>query len=537
MSFLPIVDRELRAASRRASTFWLRFFAALVVLVVWVVLLVGTQRMTPAQLSQHIIVMLGSLTLGFCMLAGVFLTSDCISAEKREGTLGLLFLTDLKGFDVVLGKLVATSVHAFFGLLAIMPIVGLSLMMGGVTGGEFARLVLVFVLTLFASLAAGLFVSTVSRHAMRAMAGAFILVVFFGGILPTVWWSHATLFNNPIFDFLLVPSPPYLFRKALDSSYSLRMGAQEFWQSAGIIFSLALAAIVSACLALPRVWQTGEGRRWFPTPRRAARHPARAVRIGLAQNANPFAWLASRDFSARLVSSRILAPLVALCLVLLLASLVGKRNIPAFIACFLTAFGLHLMLKIFIAMEAGRRLNEDRQSGALELLLVTDLPISAIIVGQWAALKAHFRRPLILLVGLNGALVLATLLFPTTLKMDGKDQIIFCELFLGGIALLWADFHALGWLGMWRGLVRHNQRAVVGTILKVMGIPWALIVLFITTQPRASETEIFLMFATWIATGLIIDAVIAVTARRRIAEHFRAAAAGTYQARSRFKVA
>jgi len=33
---------------------------------------------------------------GFCAVAGVFLTSDCHERRKAEGTLGLLFLTDLK---------------------------------------------------------------------------------------------------------------------------------------------------------------------------------------------------------------------------------------------------------------------------------------------------------------------------------------------------------------------------------------------------------------------------------------------------------
>ena len=44
----------------------------------------------------------------YCLLSGVWFTADCLSEEKREGTLGLLFLTDLKGYDVVFGKLVAT---------------------------------------------------------------------------------------------------------------------------------------------------------------------------------------------------------------------------------------------------------------------------------------------------------------------------------------------------------------------------------------------------------------------------------------------
>ncbi|HQU46125.1 MAG TPA: hypothetical protein PK867_25150, partial [Pirellulales bacterium] len=42
------------------------------------------------------------------------LTADCISSERREGTLGLLFLTDLRGHDVVLGKLVVAGLGAFY---------------------------------------------------------------------------------------------------------------------------------------------------------------------------------------------------------------------------------------------------------------------------------------------------------------------------------------------------------------------------------------------------------------------------------------
>jgi ABC-type transport system involved in multi-copper enzyme maturation permease subunit len=538
MTLLPIVERELRVASRRASTYWLRFFAALVILAVWIVLLVGTRPMSPAQLSQHIVTMLGSLTLGFCMLAGVFLTSDSVSSEKRDGTLGLLFLTDLRGFDIVLGKLVANSMHAFFGLLAAMPVLGLSLMMGGVTGAEFARFVLVFVVTLFASLTAGILISTLSHHAMRATAVTFLVVAFFGGILPALWWSQFTTFKSPIFDLLLVPSPPYLFRQAFDASYSARNGPYEFWQSLLVIAGLALASMVIACVMLPRVWQAGRTTRRFRIPRWFANRTApEPVRTALAHTANPFIWLASRDLSARLISSRILMPLVGLCVVLLGISVFGSRNIPAFIACFTTAFGLHTFLKFLVAMEAGRRVNEDRQSGALELLLVTTLPIEAIIQGQQAALRAHFRWSLVLLTLLNFTMILAVLMFPKPLQMDDEAQFLFCELFVSGIVLLFADFYALSWLGLWRGLTHHNDRAVAGTLLKVMGIPWGFIVLLFATQPRVNEVEMFFIFAGLIATGLLIDWVIVKTARVKLTEHFRAAAADSYRPIQRFKAA
>src|SRR5260370_3617695 len=89
-------------------------------MLVWQVLVAGSGRTATAQLSQGLFIAFGVMALGFCLLAGIFLTADCLSEEKREGTLGLLFLADLKSYDVVLGKLIATSTHSVYGLLAVV---------------------------------------------------------------------------------------------------------------------------------------------------------------------------------------------------------------------------------------------------------------------------------------------------------------------------------------------------------------------------------------------------------------------------------
>src|SRR4030095_13140978 len=94
-----------------------------------------------------------------CSFTGVFITADCLSEEKREGTLGLLFLTDLKGYDVVLGKLIATSLASLTGLLTIFPVLGIVSFLGGVSPGEFWRVMLALLNTLFFSLATGLVAS------------------------------------------------------------------------------------------------------------------------------------------------------------------------------------------------------------------------------------------------------------------------------------------------------------------------------------------------------------------------------------------
>lgn len=80
---------------------------------------------------------LSILAFAFCPLVGPFLTADCLSEEKRDGTLGLLFLTDLSILHVVVGKWIATALAGLYGLLAILPALGLPLLFGGVTPGEY----------------------------------------------------------------------------------------------------------------------------------------------------------------------------------------------------------------------------------------------------------------------------------------------------------------------------------------------------------------------------------------------------------------
>src|SRR5437016_11967975 len=230
MTFLPIVERELRVAARRRGTYLLRFLLALVALVFWFLLLVSA-RSSSAEKGQILFTAIGIIALGFSLLAGVFLTADCLSEEKREGTLGLLFLTELKGYDVVLGKLMATSLHAFYGLLAILPLLALPLLMGGVTAGQFWRISLVLIATLLLSLSAAMLVSALSRDTRQAMAGSLLVLLAFAGILPVLWWLKAWLYRGASWDFLLWPSPPYLFSRAFDTYFGFRAGAHQFWAS------------------------------------------------------------------------------------------------------------------------------------------------------------------------------------------------------------------------------------------------------------------------------------------------------------------
>src|SRR5882724_11467685 len=105
MTFLPIVERELRAAVRKRVTYVVRLLGTVVALLFAFWLLVTmTQRTVPASVGAKLFFILTSFALVCCSLAGVVLTTDCISEEKREGTIGFLFLTP-QSYDIVAGKL------------------------------------------------------------------------------------------------------------------------------------------------------------------------------------------------------------------------------------------------------------------------------------------------------------------------------------------------------------------------------------------------------------------------------------------------
>jgi hypothetical protein len=111
VSFLPIVERELRVVARKAGTFRVRIFVAVLTSLGAAVMLLASAASPSPRIGSVIFTTLGALAFLFCLFEGGRNAADCLTEEKREETLGLLFLTDLRGYDVVLGKLAAFSLN------------------------------------------------------------------------------------------------------------------------------------------------------------------------------------------------------------------------------------------------------------------------------------------------------------------------------------------------------------------------------------------------------------------------------------------
>jgi len=404
-----------------------------------------------------------------CLLSGVFLTSDALTEEKREGTLGLLFLTDLKGYDVVLGKFMAQSLNAFYCLFALLPITAFPILLGGVQGAEFWRMALALMNALFFSLAAGISVSACVRDSQRAMGNTLGLVLLLTAALPSLR-ELGGAFKIPAFWYGLAwVSPFYPFRFASEMLYPRHAGA--YWGSLAASQLLSWSCLALASFILPRIVQERRAvrkpilRQHAAAPTRSRLNQSRAALL----SANPVQWLLSDELGVPwLAWAVVLASSLTVAVVLLLGGsetfqVIGYATAP---------FGF--LLKMLFAIQACRFFVEARRNGSLELLLCTPLTDQQIIRGQVKALWRTFAWPLaVFVVGLFAAFSLRVIggLFA------GQYEVLFTGLggsFLSAVyaVRLAADLFAILWFGMGLALTsRKPGLAPALTILFVLVLP------------------------------------------------------------------
>jgi ABC-type transport system involved in multi-copper enzyme maturation permease subunit len=474
MTFLPIVERELRVRARLKSTYRFRLFAALGAIVVVALLLLASGNLAAAgKYGVTIFTGLAWLSFGYCLLDGARSTADCLSEEKREGTLGLLFLTDLRPYDVVLGKLMAASLNSFYGLLAIFPPLAIPLILGGVTGGEFWRLVLVLINTLFFSVTAGMMISAASRDERRAWFAALGLLLFFAA-------GPALLLLNPASSssWVATLSPTTGFLSVFDAVYSTT--PERYWDTFWNVHILGWIWLVAAVFILPRAWQDKPmsgvpwWRRWL------ARDDVASGRISyekrsLMLDGNPVVWLVLRG-SERQTYLWLLVILAATVSVTAWGVTGGATMMSSVILGVMIL--VHLTIAIWVASEACHLFSAARDSGAFELLLSTPLTAREIVEGHVLGLRRVFYRPVVILLAVEAALLAAQLYVSGTGAAPWSLWEWTFGTLSGGLYLACAvmDLIAVARYGLWQGLAaKKPAKAVTRTVLFVLVLPLFLL--------------------------------------------------------------
>ncbi len=481
---LPIVERELRVAARKRGTYFFRCAAVVVAgaLCAWFSLTVYRHWQVS---GEYLFRRIAWLLFGAAAAAGVFTTADCLSSEKRQGTLGLLFLTNLRGYQVVLGKLTATSLNTIYALVAVLPVLAFPILMGGVTYADVAFAAAALGVMLFISLSVGLLVSALSTSEFEAilgtvlvMAGVLVVPQFLSFLLELVAPQHATP-QGVLWLVLHVMNPYELMKLALSNHHNLSVTAvyHIFIPAASVGF----VALWSASLIVRRSFRDGYGdmsepmRKLWNRYRNALRsHPAPAgpprsvsvkfhrYRRGLL-DLNPMLWLVNREpLRVKYIWFIIGVFTFVWCVGFLFARRVWLDwGMTVFFAVF-----LNVSLKLLLAAESSRQLAEDRKSGALELILSTPMSESDVLAGYLKAMQRQFAKPIIFVVMAELLLIWAGYVHRPNQPLD---EGIF--IFITGVMLVF-DAMALAVMGIWSGLSSPaGGRATIRSILLLLVLP------------------------------------------------------------------
>jgi len=416
MNSLPVIARELRTEARHSLSYWLRVLGAAIMLLMAVAVVVDLRGNIAGRGGVLFGVLQPTLFSLIWVLAPI-LTCDSISRERREGTLGLLFLTPLRPADVGLAKALSGILRAFALILAMLPVITIPLLLGGVSRNDLLRAALMDLMALLASIAAGLLASGRCREFSRAallgmvcsglflvLLGALPVMYFLSQVLNGAWGGLRGIPTWAVPVFILVG--PWVICAGVDGVWQ-----NSPWATTPAYLQLAVAQVFAALLLLLVVLlllnrhlrrlsvETGMSLRqvwWrdtFCTPR-MFKSVFRRLHRGLL-NRNPIGWLQRRTWSSRLATWGWLGALLA---------------VETFLATAGTSSGfswsdlmqvqpiLALFLAVGLAFSSADSFRQERETGALELLLVTPLSVGQVIRGRLSGLWGQYLPVLLLLV-------------------------------------------------------------------------------------------------------------------------------------------
>jgi hypothetical protein len=405
---LPVAAREIRVAAYDPASYrsrvWIASFGVLAT--IWI--LYGALEFT-GRFNYSVGAQIFSMQAwaAFAFAAGAMhFTNDAISSEKRDGTLGLLFLTHLKGHDVVLGKLASRMALNFAAALSTLPVLTLPTLLGGVYLAQSFHLLLSLLNCMLFSASVGLFASSLSVNRQKSGALALSILILFIAVLPLMSFAmrrHGYSLDLCLaLDFL---SPLYAQRL----SPGALLGAQKtfFYTSLGIVFLISCGFLTAASIITPRSWQIRDSR---PLVERLRKKfgawadqtiPSRSPLGRTLLDANAYEWLAARRKSAAINAWTFITITLSLAAFIIWYFLHNNEASAVFITvCLPGAAILQMNMIMRVGGHLCDRLCEDRDCNALELILSTPMTLTKMIAGEFRALKRHLLWPVLFVVGL-----------------------------------------------------------------------------------------------------------------------------------------
>jgi ABC-type transport system involved in multi-copper enzyme maturation permease subunit len=414
----PVFTRELVTAPRRMRFYLSRalYVAGLLILVstAWG-LYTGTQNVRSvgdtARFGAAIFQILAVLQLTLALFFGALLTASAVAQEKDRRTLVLLLLTHLSNSELVLGKLLASVLNVLLMLLAAVPFFMMIALFGGVSFEQIGRVFLVTFATVLAAASAGSMIALAREKTFLSLAQTTLVLFFWlggwalvsGGLFGESWAGISTSQWAAMF------SP---FHAVVEAARPVLPGDESFPVFGSPVYAfLAVAAVLAV---LVNGWAILRVRVWNPSREAAPRgEEAEATALSVETNIdqvkprsvhaargetrrvweNPVLW---REVCTWAYGRRMLLVHLAFLTICGAAAFVLDsaarglhnthpnsllaRELETRIA--MTLAPLFVLSLVLINALAVNSITNERDLGALDLLLVTDISPFEFVFGK-----------------------------------------------------------------------------------------------------------------------------------------------------------
>jgi hypothetical protein len=406
----PIFNREWLILPRRSRHYLTR---SLYLGVLWLLLLTVWQT----TIGWETAATLGDLArfglLAFQVLAYVQLTlllffaalsaASTISLEKDRRTFVLLLMTDLNNYEIVLGKLFGSLLSIGIFLAASMPVYALLMLLGGIDVWQIVGTMLILGMTAVAAGSLGGVVALWREKTFQAIALTLLFVVLYLCLVQGL----ALL---PYLPGRVTDGTVQAWQGALDPFRALAAALDppaddELVPAAHFALAMLAAALLLNGLGILRlrVWNpSGEPIMQPDKAETAAGEPASVhAAPGRVRRVwrNPILW---REIATRAYGRRPLLVKAAYGVVLALVcyyTLFAMEPRPWAAAYSLVPIGILSLL--LISAQAVTSITSERDIGALDLLMITDLAPGEFIVGKVFGIlyntKEYIVPPLVLI--------------------------------------------------------------------------------------------------------------------------------------------
>jgi ABC-type Na+ efflux pump permease subunit len=412
----PIFGREWLTLPRRSRHYLTRtiYFGALWVLLltIWQIIIGWEQPATLGDQARYGLLafqVVIKVQLVLLLFFSALVAASTVAQEKDRRTFVLLLLTDLSNYEIVLGKLLGSLLQIGLLVAGSVPMLALLGLLGGIEPRQILEATLILATTCLAAGSLGSLVALWRDKTFQALALTVLFLVLYFCMVHALDLLPLLPLGSGQLDVASVS----LWQSWLEPNLALQQVVTPPSEVGTVSPALGYSLVMSGLAVVLNGWGIWKLRAWNPSGEpimqrerveveaepeidRARAHAAPGAVRGVW--ANPILWreIATRAYGRRPLLVK-LAYFLALGLICYYALfLMPQREWAA-------AYGLvpvTILSLLLISAQAVTAITSERDLGALDLLMVTDLSPNEFIFGKVLGIcynvKEYLLPPLIL---------------------------------------------------------------------------------------------------------------------------------------------